>query len=36
VIAVRVNIGAESVGVAQFLEEDDGVVFDGGFVEGLT
>ena len=34
-IAVRADVGAEGVGVAQFLEEGDGVVFDGGFVEGL-
>ena len=32
-LAVRADVGAMRVGVAQFLEEGDAVVFDGGFVE---
>jgi hypothetical protein len=35
-IAVRADVGAESVGVAQFFEQGDGVVLYGGFVEGVS
>jgi hypothetical protein len=33
-VAVGTDVRAKSVGVAQFFEQGDGVVFDGGFVEG--
>ena len=35
-VTIRADVGAESVGVAQFLEQGYGVVFDGGFVEGAS
>ena len=34
VVAALADVGAKGVGVAQFAEEGDGVVLDGGFVEG--
>ena len=33
-VAIRADVGTEGVGVAQFPEEGDGVVFYAGFVEG--
>lgn len=34
-VAALADVRAKGVGVAQFLEKGDGVVLDGGFVEGI-